>query len=128
MKFLLETHTFIWWDSAPTKLPAETFKRLQTPDNQVLLSLASLWEIQIKSQLGKLTLRGDLVDIVQEQQVENNLRLLPIELAHILELQQLPQHHKDPFDRLLIAQSQVEAAMLISRDPMFQSYDCQLMW
>jgi PIN domain nuclease of toxin-antitoxin system len=128
MKLLLDTHTFIWWDSAPTNLPAKTFERLESPSNLVLLSLTSLWEIQIKSQLGKLTLRGNLADIVQEQQAENSLVLLPIEFSHILELEQLPHHHKDPFDRLLIAQGRVEDATIVSRDSIFQSYDCQLVW
>lgn len=128
MKLLLDTHTFIWWDSAPEKLPEKTFERLESPDNQVLLSLTSLWEMQIKSQLGKLTLRANLADIVQEQQAENYLVLLPLEFSHILELEHLPQHHKDPFDRLLIAQGRVEDATIVSRDPIFHSYDCQLVW
>ncbi len=128
MKLLLDTHTFIWWDSYPEKLPTVMFNRLQAPENQLLLSLASLWEIQIKFQLGKLTLRGNLADIVQQQQAENNITLLPIEFSHILELEQLPQHHRDPFDRLLIAQSRVELVAIVSRDASFKSYDCQVVW
>jgi PIN domain nuclease of toxin-antitoxin system len=128
MKLLLDTHAFIWWDRDTAKLPSKIFDNLQSSENQVLLSLASLWEMQIKSQLGKLTLRDNLADIVQEQQTENNLILLPIEFSHILELEQLPQHHKDPFDRLLIAQGRVEDATIVSRDPIFQRYDCQLAW
>jgi PIN domain nuclease of toxin-antitoxin system len=128
MKLLLDTHTFIWWDRDAVKLPATTLNRLQSPENQVLLSLASLWEIQIKLQLGKLTLRGNLADIVRQQQAENSITLLPIEFSHILELGQLPQHHRDPFDRLLIAQSRVELAAIVSRDTLFQSYDCQILW
>ncbi|NCJ07179.1 PIN domain-containing protein [Synechococcales cyanobacterium C] len=128
MRLLLDTHAFIWWDSAPQKLPTVTFDCIQTPENQVLLSLTSLWEIQIKLQLGKLTLRGNLADIVQEQQAENNFILLPIEFSHILELEQIPQHHRDPFDRLLIAQSRVELAAIVTRDAIFESYDCQVIW
>jgi PIN domain nuclease of toxin-antitoxin system len=128
MNLLLDTHTFIWWDRDPAKLTPAVLQRLQSPDNQVLLSLVSLWEIQIKTQLGKLTLRGHLADIVQQQQIENDLRLLPIEVPHIFALEDLPQHHRDPFDRLLIAQSLVEQATLVSRDPVFQNYDCQVLW
>lgn len=128
MKLLLDTHAFIWWDRDTAKLPAATLNRLQSPENQVLLSLTSLWEIQIKLQLGKLTLRGNLANIVGQQQAEGNITLLPIEFSHILDLEQLPQHHRDPFDRLLISQSRVEDATIVSRDPIFQRYDCQLLW
>ncbi len=128
MKLLLDTHTFMWWDSAPEKIPAATLNRLKAPNSQVLLSLASLWEIQIKAQLGKLTLRDNLANIVHQQQTENGIILLSIGFSHILELEQLLQHHRDPFDRLLIAQSRVELAAIVSRDAIFQSYDCQLIW
>jgi len=77
MKLLLDTHTFIWWDRNPEKLTPAVLDGLQSPDNQVFLSLVSIWEIQIKTQLGKLTLRGHLADIMQQQQIENGLRLLP---------------------------------------------------
>ncbi|MGB3312071.1 MAG: type II toxin-antitoxin system VapC family toxin [Nodosilinea sp.] len=119
MKLLLDTHTFIWWDSNPAKLSERVLTLLGDPDSQVLLSLASLWEIQIKGQLGKLTLRDNLADIVQQQQNENGIILLPIEFSHILALNQLPLHHRDPFDRLLIAQSRIEAAAIATRDPLF---------
>lgn len=128
MKLLLDTHTFIWWDRDPKKIPSATLNRLKAAENQIFLSLASLWEIQIKSQLGKLILKGHLADIVQAQQTANNIILLPIELSHILALDSLPQHHKDPFDRLLIAQSRVESAAMISRDSIFDRYDCQVIW
>jgi PIN domain nuclease of toxin-antitoxin system len=128
MKLLLDTHTFMWWDSAPAQIPAATLSRLKQPDSEVLLSLASLWEIQIKTQLGKLTLRTNLADIVRQQQTENRISLLPIEFSHILELDQLPHHHRDPFDRLLIAQSRIESAPIVSRDEIFQNYDCQIIW
>jgi PIN domain nuclease of toxin-antitoxin system len=128
MKLLLDTHTFIWWDRDPQKLPEATINRLKDSENQILLSLVSLWEIQIKTQLGKLALRDNLAEIVREQQAENNIILLPIELSHILELEQLPQHHKDPFDRLLIAQSRVELAAMVSQDTIFNHYECQLIW
>ncbi|MFQ4140556.1 type II toxin-antitoxin system VapC family toxin [Nodosilinea sp. PGN35] len=128
MKLLLDTHAFIWWDRDTAKLPTATLNRLQSPENQVLLSLASLWEIQIKLQLGKLTPRGNLADIVRHQQAEGNITLLPIEFSHILELEQLPQHHRDPFNRLLISQGRVELAAIVTRDAIFESYDCQAVW
>ena len=84
MKLLLDTYTFIWWDRDPKKLPPAVRNGLQSPGSQVFLSLVSPWEIQIKTQLGKLTLIGHLADIVRQQHIENDLRLLPIEVAHKL--------------------------------------------
>jgi PIN domain nuclease of toxin-antitoxin system len=128
VKLLLDTHTFMWWDSDPAKMPQSTLNFLKEPNTQVFLSLVSLWEIQIKSQLGKLTLRDNLADIVRQQQHDNGIVLLTIEFSHILALEQLPSHHRDPFDRLLIAQSQVERLAIATRDELFQRYDCQTIW
>jgi PIN domain nuclease of toxin-antitoxin system len=128
MKLLLDTHTFIWWDSQSRQIPPETLALLKNPQNELMVSLGSLWEIQIKAHLGKLALRASLLDIVQQQQTENRIVLLPIALTHIVELDCLPWHHRDPFDRLLIAQSRVEAATLVSKDTVFHQYDCQLTW
>ncbi|ASC74135.1 PIN domain nuclease [Halomicronema hongdechloris C2206] len=128
MKLLLDTHTFIWWDSQSSQIPEGTLDLLKSPDNELLLSLVSVWEIQIKAHLGKLELKAPLLDIVQRQESQNGVVILPIALAHIIELDQLPWHHKDPFDRLLIAQSRVEAATLVSKDPAFNHYDCQMIW
>lgn len=125
MKLLLDTHAFIWWDREPDLIPAKTLELMQ--QSVLLLSLVSLWEMQIKTQLGKLSLNLPLAELVQHHQ-ENGMELLPIALAHILELDQLPQHHKDPFDRLLIAQSRVESVAIVSKDEIFQSYDSQIIW
>jgi len=128
MKLLLDTHTFIWWDSQSSQIPPATLALLKNPQNDLMVSLGSIWEIQIKTHLGKLALRAPLLDILQQQQAENGLVLLPITLAHIVELDCLPWHHKDPFDRLLIAQSRIESATLVSKDTAFHQYDCQLVW
>jgi PIN domain nuclease of toxin-antitoxin system len=128
MKLLLDTHTFIWWDSASNRLPSSVLTLMTQPEHELIVSLASLWEIQIKTHLGKLQLHGNLSDIIQQQQTINNIILLPIALNHILELDQLPWHHRDPFDRLLIAQSRTEQAILITRDSIFQNYSCQTLW
>ena len=128
MKLLLDTHAFIWWDSTPDKIPAATLLLLEDADNPVSVSLASLWEIQIKTQLGKLALRTDLAEVLRQQQTENGIGLLPISLPHILELDQLPYHHKDPFDRLIVAQARIEQAAIITGDRAFKKYDCQTIW
>ncbi len=128
MKFLLDTHAFIWWDSEPAKLPSLVREHCQDRANIVLLSVASVWEIQIKRQLGKLKLQMPLPEVVQSQQEANGLVILPITLAHVLELDSLPAHHKDPFDRLLIAQANAENAILVSSDSIFASYGVRLLW
>ncbi|MDQ3013808.1 MAG: type II toxin-antitoxin system VapC family toxin, partial [Acidobacteriota bacterium] len=110
MKLLLDTHTFIWWDSQPHKLSATVSAHLQSPLNIILLSVASIWEMQIKHQLGKLPLRLPLADIIKGQQQSNGIVLLPVLAEHVLALDQLPSHHKDPFDRLLLAQANSEMA------------------
>jgi PIN domain nuclease of toxin-antitoxin system len=128
MKLLLDTHTFIWWDSQSSQIPADTLALLRSEENELFVSLVSVWEIQIKTHLGKLELREPLLDIIQRQESQNGIVLLPITLTQIVELDQLPWHHKDPFDRLLIAQSRVESAMLVSKDPAFNQYGCQTLW
>lgn len=128
MKLLLDTHTFMWWDSDTNRIPPATLSLMQQADCQLLVSLVSLWEIQIKTQIGKLVLQAPLAEIIVQQQAENGIILLPITLPHVLELDNLPQHHKDPFDRLLIAQCRSETATLVSRDAVFKQYDCLLIW
>src|SRR3954454_18166032 len=101
MKVLLDTHTFIWWDSAPAKLSAPALSALQDPANTILLSVISAWEIVVKLQLGKLSLAAPLATILSQQQA-NGVQVLPASLAHVLAVHSLPNVHKDPFDRLLI--------------------------
>ena len=127
MKGLLDTHTFMWWDSNASKLSAPAQAFLQNPANTVLLSVVSVWEILIKSQLGKLALRAPLRTILVQQQA-SGLKILPISLDHVLALEALPAVHKDPFDRLLIAQANVEGAVLLSADPVFARYPVKVLW
>jgi PIN domain nuclease of toxin-antitoxin system len=128
MKVLLDTHAFIWWDSNPTRLSPQARTTCEDRANVVLLSVASVWEMQIKLQLGKLTLRLPLAEVIASQQQTNNIQILPVALGHVLALQDLPTHHKDPFDRLLIAQTNVEEAVLISQDPIFAHYLVKVLW
>jgi PIN domain nuclease of toxin-antitoxin system len=127
VKLLLDTHTFIWWDSDPGKLSATALTALADPANTVWLSAVSVWEMVIKAQLGKLTLRLPLADIVAQQQA-NGVQILSITLPHVLAVERLPAVHKDPFDRLLAAQSIVEGAELVSGDPVFTHYPVRLLW
>ncbi len=128
MKLLLDTHTFLWWDSEPARLSTTALSACQDPSNILILSTVSVWEMQVKSQLGKLTLNLPLPDIIKGQQETNRIIILPMALEHVLELQDLPPHHKDPFDRLLIAQAKVEEAVLVSHDSWFVNYPVRLLW
>ena len=92
-----------------------------------MLSVVSLWEIQIKHQLGQLIVNKTLEEIIAIQQ-NNYIEILPINVSHILALDSLPMYHKDPFDRLLIAQANIENAVLISRDSVFANYSVKVEW
>jgi PIN domain nuclease of toxin-antitoxin system len=127
MNLLIDTHVFLWWDSQPEKIPTTTLSVLEDPDNIVWLSLVSIWEVQIKTQMGKLVLNNSLDNLVQQQQ-QNGIQLLPIKLNHILALQPLPYYHKDPFDRLLIAQSVAENLICVSADSVFKQYNIPILW
>ena len=128
MKLLLDTHTFIWWDSEPKRLSQQVLKICQDPGNVLLVSVASLWEMQIKLQLGKLKLNKPLAELVSGQQKINKIDILDVKLEHVLALGKLPSHHRDPFDRLLIAQADIEEAILVSKDQFFAEYEVKVVW
>ena len=123
----MDTHAFIWWDSDPARLSVATRAFIQDPTNFVYLSVVSVWEIVIKQQLGKLTVTMPLASRVMQQQA-NGLLLLPATLEHVLAVEALPSRHKDPFDRLLIAQANVEGAVLLSSDAVFSQYSVNVVW
>lgn len=128
MKVLLDTHAFLWFDAAPEKLSSTAAEVLSDPENEIYLSTASVWEIQIKAQLGRLTLGKPLAALVQSQREANNIHILSIELEHLYSLAHLPTHHSDPFDRLLLAQARVEDLSLMSVDEAFAAYGVKLIW
>ena len=128
MRFLLDTHTFIWADDNPETLSARATALIQDKENILLLSYASVWEMQIKLQLGKLAFSIPLSQKIQNQQQKNDLALLRIELEHIFALDRLPNHHRDPFDRLLIAQAITERLPILSHDPIFAQYPVRVVW
>src|SRR5262249_34386379 len=128
MRYLLDTHTFMWADSDPSRLSTKAAAAISDPENTILISLVSIWEIQIKHQLGKLPLAIPLNEIIERQRNENAFELLPITLPHVLALDGIPLHHRDPFNRLLIAQAQVEGLTLISHDSLMTQYPVQVLW
>lgn len=128
MNLLLDTHVFIWAVSDASKLSDKARDLIRDSQHTKWVSLVSVWEMQIKSQIGKLTLGKPLSDLIDEQQGKNDLQILPVVLPHILALDNLPLHHRDPFDKLLIAQSTQEGFVLISQDDVFADYDVQVLW
>jgi PIN domain nuclease of toxin-antitoxin system len=128
MKLLLDTHAFIWWDSEPARFSPRALAFCQDSENTLLLSVASTWEMQIKIQLGKLKLGLPLAELIENQQRINSLEILRIELENVLALDQLPSVHKDPFDRLLVAQASVEGASLLTNDPVMANYPVNVIW
>jgi len=128
VKLLLDTHTFIYFTTDPDALPARARTALADPSNDLLLSLASPWEMQIKINLGKLTLARPVGDLVQFELDRGSLSLLPITLAHIDALSRLPSHHRDPFDRILVAQSIHEGITIVTADRQLRLYPVSSLW
>ena len=125
---LLDTHTFLWLDDSPERLSPAALAACEDPTNELYLSVVSAWEIQIKHQINRLQLDVPLEEMIQGQQAANDLKILPVELPHVYTLRQLPLHHHDPFDRLLIAQAKVEQMRLVSADSQFEPYLIEIIW
>lgn len=128
MNLLLDSHTFVWWREEPHKLSKTAFVEISNSANALFLSAASVWELQIKIQNGRFSFSDTLEHVIDDERKTNRLQILPVHLAHALFLENLPLHHKDPFDRLLIAQSIVENMVLVSSDSKFSAYPVNLLW
>ncbi|MFO8040498.1 MAG: type II toxin-antitoxin system VapC family toxin [Sodalinema sp.] len=128
MRLLLDTHVFIWWVGLPEKLSERVTTLLGNRDNELFLSVASVWEMQIKLKSGKLTLDLPLEEMILNQQEENDLNLLNIDVADVWVLDGLPVPHRDPFDRMIIAQSIRAELSLMSVDRLFDSYPIKRLW
>jgi PIN domain nuclease of toxin-antitoxin system len=128
MTVILDTHAFIWWDDDPSRLGPAARAECMNPGNQLILSVASIWEIQIKQALGKITLKKPLRQIIADQIQRNRIEILPIKLEHALRLESLPSHHKDPFDRMLVSQAIEENCRIISHDPLITKYNLNAIW
>jgi PIN domain nuclease of toxin-antitoxin system len=126
---LLDTHVFIWLDSKPEKLSKLALDICQDRTNELHLSMVSIWEMQIKNQLGKLHFEVPISEMVNVQKQENDLRIMGIEMEHIFRLKDLPAHHNDPFDRLLLSQSLENNIPIISADTKFEKYsEVTVLW
>jgi PIN domain nuclease of toxin-antitoxin system len=127
MKLLLDTHTFLWFIGDDPQL-SPTAGALLEADHDVLLSVASLWEIAIKVSIGKLTLAEPYATFIPQQLARNDIELLPLRLPHLSTVASLPFHHRDPFDRMLIAQAMVEGVPIVSSDGAFDAYGIERVW
>lgn len=127
MRILLDTACWLWLLAEPKRFSARTRRLLASPGTEIVLSAASAWEIAIKHALGKLELPDAPVTYVPRMMRETRTLPLPIEVKHALRVAELPAHHRDPFDRLLIAQSQLEKLKLLSGDQQFRDYDVELL-
>lgn len=127
MKLLLDTHAFIWWDSHRANLPERVLAACEDPANTLHVSVASIWEMQIKAQLGKLQLRQTLPMLLSEQQL-GGVGIVPIAVDDVFTLTELPPLHRDPFDRLLVVQARRGGFRLVSRDPLVTQYSVEVFW
>ena len=131
MRYLLDTHVFLWALAKPENLSKTAIDLIENPENILFLSSASIWEISIKQTIGKLKILDKSLDlkIFVEKAIEDlNLLKLPIQFEHIYTLHNIPYHHKDPFDRILIAQSMAENLILITDDKMIKKYKVKTIW
>jgi PIN domain nuclease of toxin-antitoxin system len=128
MRVIVDTHTFIWDlldDSKSSRLARQVLK---SNEHQLVFSLVSLWEIAIKIKTGKLNTIGSSVAYIRDQMDDYGMELLPIRYDHVLNLEQLPHHHGDPFDRLLIAQALTESLPILTADATFKRYGVKAIW
>lgn len=128
LRLLLDTHVFLWWVNDAPELTEAARLAITDANNLCCLSVASCWEMAIKSSLGKLRLARPLERFIPEQLSANGFELLNIELRHTTKLEKLPFHHRDPFDRLLIAQAISEKLKIVSADSVFSKYKVKLLW
>jgi PIN domain nuclease of toxin-antitoxin system len=128
MRLLVDAHVFLWWADAHPRLSASALAACKDPANTLVLSVASAWELQIKQQLGKLSISSSLEQVIAREQRTNQMELLPVLLPHVFALSSLPPHHRDPFDRILVAQAVAENLSIVSADPILARYPAPVIW
>ena len=128
MRYLLDSRIFLWWCAQSSRLSPTVFDLIKQGENAIYISLVSIREIQIKSQLGKVDLPLPIMDIFSQQNAEHNIQLLAIELPHMKALTILPNLHVDPFDRVLVAQAIAEDMTVLTNDPNITQYRVKTLW
>jgi len=127
MQYLLDTHTLLWFLEDDSQLPGKVSNEITNIDNKCYVSIASLWEIAIKINLGKLSIKFSFEKFASFLS-DNDIEVLPIAFDHLIQLSSLEQHHKDPFDRIIIAQGMVENLTILTKDQYFPDYPVKTMW
>lgn len=127
MRLLLDTHAFLWFAGGDPRLPSQARRAMEAPDAELVLSAATVWEIAIKSGLGRLKLPEPLPEYLA-QKVAEGFRLLPVEAFHAASVESLPSHHRDPFDRLLVAQAMAERMPIVTGDTALRAYPVKVIW
>jgi PIN domain nuclease of toxin-antitoxin system len=128
MKLLLDTQAFLWWVMDEAALSSRARQLIQDGASVLYLSAASAWEISIKASLGKLKLSDEPGKVITEQMAANGIHPLPIQVSHALHVYSLPPHHGDPFDRMLVAQSQLEDLPIVTPDEQIARYGVRTVW
>lgn len=128
MRLLLDTHTFLWFVAGNRRLSGNVREKIADTTNPAFISAASLWEIAIKISTGKLVMEEPFDTFITQQLQLNEIEILPITFAHIVRVAALPFHHRDPFDRLLVAQALVEGLSIVSADPLLDAYPIARLW
>ena len=128
MNLLLDTHAFLWWITDAPQLSPHASEVIADGGNVLFFSAASGWEIAIKARLGKLQVPEDLGRFLTGQLSRNAIRVLPIHLSHALHVYTLPDHHRDPFDRLLVSQALLENLPMLSANPQLARYAVEVVW
>ena len=127
MKLLLDTHSFIWFMNGETSLSQKAKELIEDASNEKYISVASIWEMAIKINLGRLSVKGGIKKALTDIS-SNNFTELNISSELLLIVEQLPHHHRDPFDRLLISQAIFEKMAIVSKDPEFKKYNISVIW
>ena len=128
MTALLDTHVFLWWVLDDERLTPYVREYIADEGHNLLLSSASCWEIAIKAKMGRLKLSENPEKFILDQMIVNNISGLPIQLVHALHVYNLPYHHRDPFDRMLVAQASIEKIPIITNDRLITNYDVKTLW
>ena len=128
MRLLLDTHAMIWSVLEPENLSATVRRQLTDPDNEVFISVVGIWELAIKASMPKPGFPASMPERVRTACHEAEFNVLPVTIEHALAVRELPWHHKDPFDRLLVAQARCENCVLVSNDRWLPRYPVDLLW
>jgi PIN domain nuclease of toxin-antitoxin system len=128
MRILLDTHAIVWWATGDARLSRKARVAISNPDTEVFISIASAWEIQIKATLQKLELKESVDALYRALIIDHGFRMIGIELSDIDELSNLPPHHRDPFDRMLVAQALRGDFTLVTKDSVVSSYGARALW